>query len=531
MRGFIILTICLISSSVFSQEKSDSLINVLKQEIHKAHVYDQQKERRVSALKLMLNNKENPLFLNQYRQYKEIFEEYKAYKFDSAFVYASKMISLAQRSNHYRELVEAQILLGNTYTSTGMYKEAFDLVADIDTNKISNQQKSDFYYFRARLYDHISKYNGDAYFSERYLRHSQEDFAKSDSIAPRNVFEEVISKAFVPKEKRLPALFFYNYIISSNLSQHEIAKVSTRVSSQYEGKDKVLFLALGVICDIRSSIKETKAAFFLGQEMFRQNKTDDAYLFIQQAVKDARFYGSRSNEVQIESLLPIIAEKRIGEQQNEKDRYLISFLIFLVVALALSFILFIYKARLSRIKTNEQLIRNKNEELAIVNEKLSESSQIKDEFIGVFFENCSYYITTLDKIKHKVAHHLKSGNHKEADNALNSIDMGYERRKLYETLDTILLTVFPNFIVAFNELLPKEDQIWPKDNEPLSPSIRIFALIRLGVTETESIAKILNYRVSTIYTYKMRIKAKALVEGDGFEKKIMEIRIADHSGV
>ena len=528
-KVLITVTICLISTSVFSQGKSDSLLNVLKQEISKAPVYDQQKELRILNLKRKLNKGNSQYFLFQHNLYKNIIEEYKAYKYDSAFVYANKMIALASRFNKKHELIEDEILLGNIYTSTGMYKEGFELVANIDTNTISDQLKSDFYSFRGRLNEHISKYNKDAFFSELYLKQSHEDFARSKSILPPNSFEKTVDQAFIAKDQQLPALYFYDYIIHSNLTLHELAKISNRLSSAFEGDEKVLFLALAAICDLRSSIKETKAMFFLGQEMFRQNKTEDAYLFIQHAVKDAEFYGSRSNQVQIESILPIIAEKLISEEQNEKNQYVISLLVFLVVALVLGFILFIYKARLRRIKTNQQLIRNKNDELAIVNEKLLESSRIKEEFIGVFFKNCSSYIGTLDKIKHKVKHHLKSGNYKDADSTLNSINIGYERHKLYETLDTILLALFPNFIVAFNALLPKEDQIWPKNNEPLNPSIRIFALIRFGVTEIESIAKILDYRVSTVYTYKMRIKSKALVEGDGFEKKIMEIKLADNN--
>ena len=136
-KVLITVTICLISTSVFSQGKSDSLLNVLKQEISKAPVYDQQKELRILILKRKLNKGNNQHFLLQHNLYKNIIEEYKAYKYDSAFVYANKMITLARSFNKQHELIEDEILLGNIYTSTGMYKEAFELVANIDTNTIS----------------------------------------------------------------------------------------------------------------------------------------------------------------------------------------------------------------------------------------------------------------------------------------------------------------------------------------------------------------------------------------------------------
>jgi DNA-binding NarL/FixJ family response regulator len=76
-------------------------------------------------------------------------------------------------------------------------------------------------------------------------------------------------------------------------------------------------------------------------------------------------------------------------------------------------------------------------------------------------------------------------------------------------------------------LLKPEDQIWPKDNEVLNTNLRIFALMRLGIKDNQTIANILESAVSTIYTYKTRIKSKALVQSDEFENKIMEIKFVD----
>ncbi len=110
---------------------------------------------------------------------------------------------------------------------------------------------------------------------------------------------------------------------------------------------------------------------------------------------------------------------------------------------------------------------------------------------------------------------------------LNDVQTESERDSLYETLDTMFLTLFPNFITSFNQLLRQEDQVWPKASETLTASLRIFALTRLGITELETIAKILNYSVSTVYTYKIRIKSKAIVPAEEFDKRVMEIKFTD----
>lgn len=51
-----------------------------------------------------------------------------------------------------------------------------------------------------------------------------------------------------------------------------------------------------------------------------------------------------------------------------------------------------------------------------------------------------------------------------------------------------------------------------------------FALIRMGISENDKIAKIRGFSVNTIYTYKTKIKNKALVPNEEFEQHIMEIR-------
>ena len=83
-----------------------------------------------------------------------------------------------------------------------------------------------------------------------------------------------------------------------------------------------------------------------------------------------------------------------------------------------------------------------------------------------------------------------------------------EREELYYSFDHIFLKIFPNFISVFNSQFDEKDQIWPHEHEVLNTDLRIFALIRMGIDDNETIAKILEYSVNTIYVYKMRVKAK-----------------------
>ncbi|WP_345330332.1 DUF6377 domain-containing protein [Mucilaginibacter defluvii] len=512
---------------------ADSMLTVLKKELARKCLYDTKKEKMIERLKSQFQNKQNHSPAVRYNLCNRIFDCYRAYKFDSAFVYANKMIDIARQSNNQDNEIKSQILLGTILLNSGLYKEAFDVVEKLDPEKLSVPLRSDYLILRGRLYSGIAEYNNDGYFTRRYQIQSKQDLNHAEITVASTEFEQTLTDAYLPdlkRDKKLTPQFYYRYLTGHKLSEHGIAMSSTRLSFAYHGDNKVFFLSLAAINDIRSATKETLAIFLLGKELYRQNRTNEAYLFMQEAVKNAKFYGARNREVQIESLLPAIANKLLAEKQYERDRFVIVLLVILIIALVLFFTLVVYRKQLLRIKANEKTIIDQNIELKKVNEKLWESSRIKEELIGLFLKTCSTYIDTLDRAKRKILHSVKLGKFNDIKPLLDDVQIDREKEALYETLDNAFLKIFPNFISSFNLLLSPEDQIWPKGGEGLNPTLRIFALMRLGIHELPTVAKILGYSESTIYTYKIRVKAKALIQGTDFEKSIMEIKFIDVSG-
>ncbi|KAA2243383.1 hypothetical protein F0L74_12845 [Chitinophaga agrisoli] len=526
-----ILLLLLIYINGFSQtSKSDSLLGVLKFELTRENAYNLDKEKRINLLRFELLQTDSADFDAQFDLYSRIFEEYRSFKFDSAFAYVRRIIRLCTKFGKEDRLVRSKLLLGTTLLNSGFFKEAFDVTGEIDTAILSQALKTEYLILHARLNAGIAEYDNDAYFSPSYRNQSEADFKKAEIVTPSNDFEQTINQAFLPdsvRHQKLTADYFYDYIIRRRLPEHTVAMVATRISFAYTGRDRVRFLALAAINDIRSSTKETLAIFLLGQELFKMDNINDAYICMQEAARNAKFYGARNRAVQIESILPLVASKLIDQKQHEKDKLLIGLLLFLIVAVVLFFLLVIYRRQILRIKANERVIKEKNSELETVNGKLWESSKIKEELIGLFFKTCSSYIDTLDKIKHQTLHNIKLGKYKDVGQFLNNVHIDEEKGNLYNMLDSVFLTMFPNFIASFNTLLKKEDQIWPKSGETLNATLRIFALMRLGISEHEAIAKILDYSVSTVYTYKTRIKSRALVPANDFEQKIMEIKFID----
>lgn len=98
-----------------------------------------------------------------------------------------------------------------------------------------------------------------------------------------------------------------------------------------------------------------------------------------------------------------------------------------------------------------------------------------------------------------------------------------ELEELYANFDTIFLNLYPDFVKEFNSLLASDEQIVLKPSELLTTELRIFALVRLGITDSVKIASFLRYSLSTIYNYRTRARSKAGVSRDEFEKRVMRI--------
>ena len=173
--------------------------------------------------------------------------------------------------------------------------------------------------------------------------------------------------------------------------------------------------------------------------------------------------------------------------------------------------------------TNSQL-HIVNKELSEANTNLSEANQIKEAYIGHFLDLCSTYINKLEKYQNTLNKKAVEKKLDELYKMLKSSDMiNNELKELYENFDNIFLHLYPNFVEEFNSLLLDEEKFVLKPNELLNVELRIFALIRLGITDSSKIASFLHYSANTIYSYRTRVRNKAAVPRDDFENRVMKI--------
>ena len=89
--------------------------------------------------------------------------------------------------------------------------------------------------------------------------------------------------------------------------------------------------------------------------------------------------------------------------------------------------------------------------------------------------------------------------------------------------DSVFLKFYPKFVEEFNALLQENERIYPKDGELLTPELRIFALIRLGISDSGKIATFLHYSSQTVYNYRLKVRNKSLLSKDEFLESVQKI--------
>ncbi len=86
--------------------------------------------------------------------------------------------------------------------------------------------------------------------------------------------------------------------------------------------------------------------------------------------------------------------------------------------------------------------------------------------------------------------------------------------------DKMFLRICPDFVEQFNALLLPGYRIVPREGELLTTELRIFALMRLGITTNDKIAQVLDYSVNTVYTYKTMMRSRSHLSADEFYERV-----------
>ena len=170
----------------------------------------------------------------------------------------------------------------------------------------------------------------------------------------------------------------------------------------------------------------------------------------------------------------------------------------------------------NELKDSNKALRNSNDELENTNTK-------RELMANAFIMLCYQYIERLDSQRKLVIRKIRANQQNELLSILSSSKRGTEEsQSFFSQFAKIFLSLYPSFVNELNSLLIPEAQIELKEDNELTPSLRVAALVRLGVTESPKIAGILSYSLQTIYNYRSTLKNSA-IDKEHFEENLQKL--------
>lgn len=544
-RKFYLCLILILCVKVAKSDTLDSLLLVLDKNITSCKIYSDKKDIRIRTLKekLHLNQLSNE---TTYHLQESLYKEYKSYICDSAIFYLNKNIELAQQINDSYKLNESIIKLSYLLSSSGMYMEAIDVLKMVNKSSLSKEQLMNYFIAYDHVYGELGYYTQNHKIGTHYTLRSKMykdsiyQIASPDSEIYLSMEETrlrdegKLQEALAINDKRLSqvtinspeyaALMYYRALI---------------FREQKEQDNYIRCLSLSSIADIRSAIKDHASLWMLAQALLDRGDLERAYQYMNFSWTESKFYNARLRAWQSADDLSLIDDTyqlMLRQRNSELKIYilivsLLSLLLFIALCYIYRQVKHLRTARQNLLKVNTQL-ENLNKELQKINfslqtanKDLAESNQIKEVYIARFIKLCSTYVDHLDTYRRMVHKKVLTNQITELLHLTRSNSILEEAlNELYENFDSAFLNLFPNFIEQFNSLLQENEQIRPKKNNTLNTELRIFALIRLGITDSSQIAKFLHYSVNTIYNYRAKVKNKARISREDFEEVIANIR-------
>ncbi|MCU4163990.1 DUF6377 domain-containing protein [Carboxylicivirga caseinilyticus] len=528
-RTFLYILIC-VSINISAQDNTiDSLFKVLDQSISNKNLFIENKLNIIDSLKAKVSNADNKH--QQFSLFKELYDEYKTFQYDSAYHYAISNYNDSKNTNNIYWFNQSSLDLSFIMTSSGLYSDSFRFIENIVNDSLTNQQKLEYYNHYGRLYHDLTLFNGRNLYSDEYWYKARGYWDSliilSDQLQVPNHISKGLLELIDGNIERAKNIYL-GYLQSQDSYSQDYSITASTLSFIYSISDnkkmQKQYAILAAISDINCAITENASFHQLALILYDEGDTERAYQLIKLSLNDANYYNARLRRVEIAKSLPIIEKAFHDKLNKEKRRLSIALTAISLLALIILFATFYILKQLKELRQNRKVIQLTNDQLNQLNLDLLESNKIKEEYIGHFLNLCSQYIDKIEQFHQLVQRKITVG---QIDSLLAMTKskklIDEEMQELLMSFDRIFLKLFPDFKDEFNALFEPENQFSLKKDELLNTELRIFALIRLGVSDSSKIAQFLRYSVNTVYTYRTKVKNRAKIDRDKFEDEIMKI--------
>ena len=517
------------TSATANADNEQQLLKLLDSYIDKRNTYSEIKEEKIKKLKLKLrtadNNSSRLSLLNT------IYHEYYTYSYDSAMVYANRGLALAQSDNNTYYATLNRINRAAVLSTGGFYSQAETLLFDIDEKKVPRQLKQYYYYTTTWLYNYWESFCDKSEF-KYYYRQKKHHFLQLTVNATPNNYVDLHAYlsgelAFLENPLSKTVLRYYTTALNNSPVNSRVhASAAYCIARYYQEMGDMQryeqYIVEAAISDIVCPLKENLALQEFSTYLYTKDAkyADRAARYIYCSMEDAKFYNNRLRMLEISNILPIIATAN-QEALAHKERIVrgvlavMSFLSLVLLAMAI----FGYKQNKWLARSRRE-VRSQNRQLTELNEKLIATNHRRETYMRLFMDISAVYIRKLIEYRKLVSRKIKANQASDLLKTINSYKLAEEETTTFYTrFDRAFIELYPGFVDELNSLLLPESKIAQPSPNSLTTEVRIYALMRLGVTDSQEIATLLFYSTQTIYNYKSSMRARA-INRDTFDDDI-----------
>jgi hypothetical protein len=525
----ILLLFILYAGTVMCKEyKTDSLLLELDKVVSERSKYSEIKNLEILELKRKKSGLKN--IKQQFEINREIIQQYNTFICDSAKFYINENLSIAKKLNDKDLVLESSFRLFYIYSLSGLFLQASELLNSINYETLPSQYKVWYCWNYIRYYENLIFYTDDFSFTKQYEKDKEGYrgkvmgilYNKSDEYKKELAHKLQLDGKYADAVSLLVRIFN-----KQKQGTHGYGMAAMNLAKVYKQAKNIemqeYYLILAATTDIQLAVKDNEALLSLAINLYDKGDVNRAYDYIRVALEDALFYNTRFKNSVIARVQPIIEDtylQKINSQQKNLRIYSIltsMFVIILIITL-----LYIFKQVKVVSKARKEL-HLMNDNLLQLNQKLDEANIVKERYLGYFMNLSSVYVNKLHMYRKNVYLKIKTGQLETLSKPPSAMDLEKDIDELRSSFDKAFLKLYPNFVSEFNSLLKPQERYELDDPGQLNTELRIFALIKLGISEVSQIADFLSYSIQTVYNYKSKVKGKSLIESDQFEEEVKKI--------
>lgn len=490
-----------------AKDVKQSLEN-LDDALSKRQVYINNRQNRIDSLcnRLSRSTRNVDLIGN-------IITEYTSFNNDSALHYIDKALAIADSDNATLFKLRRATLL----PLAGFFETAVKEFLAIDTTAIPSEYKAVYYDSGRQMYSYICDFykaypNTVGVYSNREL----DLLRKLIDVLPKGSvkYNFYLGEYYYEIGELSKAKAVLTELVERQSPEHNIAArakhhLSSIAEASGDHNGYIYYLAGSAIEDVVSATREVVSLQELGSKLYELGDPDRSYNYINAALANAVECGAAVRMVESSRGMPIIQRTHTDRVTGWRHTTYIIIAILAIMMVGLFIAL--------------RLLRREMKRMSDIQLKLKQANHIKEIYISQFLRLCSIYMDKLNQFCKIANRKISTGKVDDLYKMTKSGKFVEEQsREFYDVFDNAFLHIYPTFVADVNKLLRNDSQIELKEGERLNTDLRIFAFIRLGIEESSRIAQILNYSLNTIYSYRNRMKMRA-IDSDNFETNIMKI--------